>query len=90
MRPTIEALRPCIVDNRKGLFHGWYYYAEVLEPSIRVGGHMGGQLATTLGIVEFENGKVDLIGPTSIRFIGSRGLMQEYCFEEDILDEEKN
>lgn len=41
MKPTIEALRPCIVDNRKGLFHGWYYYAEVLEPSIRVGGHMG-------------------------------------------------
>lgn len=89
MKPTIEALRPCIVDDRKGLFHGWYYYAEVLEPSIMVGGHMGGPIATTLGIVEFENGEIQLIRPTSIKFIGSRRLMQEYCFEEDILDEEK-
>jgi len=83
MKPTIEMLRPCIVDDRKGLFHGWYYVAEVVEPSIRVGGHMGGQLAATLGMVEFENGEIQLIRPTSIKFIGSRRLMQEYCFEEE-------
>lgn len=83
MKATIDALRPCIVDDRKGLFRGWYYYAELVEPSIRVGGHMGGQLATTLGMVEFENGEIQLISPTSIKFIGSRRLMQEYCFEED-------
>ncbi len=83
MKPTIEALRPCTVDDRKGLFHGWYYYAEVFEPSISLGGHIGGPIATTLGMVEFENGEIQLIRPTSIRFIGSRRLMQEYCFEED-------
>ena len=44
---------------------------------------MGGQLAATLGMVEFENGEIQLIRPTSIKFIGSRRLMQEYCFEEE-------
>lgn len=81
--PMMNELRPCFIGDKKGLFHGWFYSAEVVAPSLMVGGHNGGQLATTRGMVEMPTGEIVLAFPTDIRFVGSERLMREYCYEEE-------
>ena len=72
--------RPCYVDGKKALFHRWEDRAEVVEPSIMVGGHPGGQLKWTCAIVEYEDGTIETVYPTKVRFIP--GKMDEYDFGE--------
>lgn len=73
-------LRPCIVKNRKALFHKWNDKSKILEPSPMVGGHGGGILKYTVGIIEYEDGVVTECYPYEIRFIGAKFM--EYCFED--------
>ena len=90
-----EALRPCYVKTytynkkvrryvpegeRKALFHGWFLFGQVLDPSPLVGGHAGGILHHTMGIIEFEDGTVHQVQAEDIRFIGNE--FANYCFEE--------
>ena len=68
-------LRPCIVNgNRKGLFHCWSAYNDA-----EVG---------TLGIVEFESGRVCLVRPVKIRFIDN-GIFEDYDWTYEKKGEEK-
>ena len=79
-------VRPCYVKHKKALFHGWFDYSEIIAPSVCVGGHNGGVLKHAVGLVEFENGKVDFVYPTNIRFADG-GKFVEICFvPEDALD----
>lgn len=64
-------LRPCIVEEMKGLFHKWIERSEVVAPSPLVGGHSGGEVRWTAAIVEFEDGSVSEVMPHSIRFLDS-------------------
>jgi hypothetical protein len=67
---TIGALyRPCIVKGKNALFHRWSERAEIIEPAIAVGGHSGGVMKWTVGIVEFEDGRVSEALPRDIVFI---------------------
>ena len=75
-----QELRPCKVKGKNALFHRWEQYATVIEPSIRTGGHLGGQIAEVCGIVEDENGNVIRCKATDIRFIDEKH--RDYCFEE--------
>ena len=52
----------------KGYFHCWTHEAWVVEPSLMIGGTSGGQVSTTLGIVEYDDGYVAKIDPTKIIF----------------------
>jgi hypothetical protein len=61
--------RPCLVNGRKAMFHGWHHEYFVIEPSIMVGGHPGGQMSKLWAIVEDENGTCGLFEPHCIRFI---------------------
>lgn len=65
--------RKCIIKTKegeeKGIFHKWMEEADVIAPSLMVGGHPGGQVARTLGIVEKENGEIMLVYPTIVRFV---------------------
>lgn len=46
-------MRPCIVQNKyKALFHRWEDRADVIDPSMSIGGAPGGQITRTLAIVE--------------------------------------
>lgn len=74
--------RPCMVDGDKGIFHFWGITAEVIAPSMMVGGHPGGQLAETYGLVEFTDGSVRRVVPTKIRFLDTLAQMQK-AFEEE-------
>lgn len=60
--------RACYVANKKAMFHTWSHEKEVIGPSPMVGGHNGGEIARTLGIVEFEDGSVKLVHPERIKF----------------------
>lgn len=48
--------RECVVNGKVGYFCCWEQYAEVVEPSLMMGGHPGGQLAGVYAIVEFAEG----------------------------------
>lgn len=66
-------LRPCIIyekfESKKALFHRWSTQAQVIPPSPFVGGHTGGQIYNTYGIVELEDGTVIEVPPQQIRFL---------------------
>lgn len=73
--------RPCYVDGKKALFHRWENRVEVVEPSIMVGGHPGGQIKRTCAIVEYEDGRIESVYPTKVRFVP--GKMNDYSFGEE-------
>ena len=74
--------RPCIVDGEKALFHRWLNFAYVVDASLMIGGHPGGQVADTFGLVEMKNGAVRKVAPTSIRFLDSRKQFEEDCWPQ--------
>ena len=79
-------VRACYVNHKKALFHGWFNYSQIVPPSLMVGGHNGGTISSPIGLVEFENGKVDMVNPTAIRFADG-GEFGDICFApEEILD----
>ena len=63
-----KTLRACRVHDEKAYFHKWTEVAQVNPPSNLIGGHSGGQLSQPFGIVEFANGKVELVSPEEIQF----------------------
>ena len=68
-------LRPCMVaickggNEQRALFHCWNQWSDVVGESILKGGHKGGQVSETYGIVEFEDGTVKNVYPQLIRFL---------------------
>lgn len=58
----------CIVNGEKCLFHCWEQWSNVIEPSLMIGGHPGGQISQVFGICEFEDGTVKRIDPSNIKF----------------------
>lgn len=71
MPSKLEGLnvRPCLVGNRKALFHTWEQFANVIAPAAMIGGHPGGQVAQVFAIVEYEDGTVSQEHASSIRFL---------------------
>ena len=55
--------------QRKALFHKWDEIKQVIDASPMIGGHPGGQIAYTLGIVEFMDGTVGQVSPGYIKFL---------------------
>lgn len=64
-------LRPCLVNGEECLFHTWENFMQVIAPSAMVGGHNGGQIAYTLGIVEKADGTLMKVYPGHVRFVDS-------------------
>lgn len=62
-------MRRCEVNGEKAYFHRWNTHANVVEPSPMIGGAPGGQIQYTLGIVEFEDGRIEEVAPRTIKFI---------------------
>lgn len=71
--------RPCFVDGEKALFHRWEEESYVIPPSVMVGGHNGGEIKRTLAIVECEDGTINRVEPTRIKFVA--GEIKNYSFE---------
>lgn len=67
MKIEIE-LRPCYVKGVKALFHKWVKSTDVLMHPF------------TKGIVEYEDGSIDMVSPYSIKFCDNK--LNEYAFPE--------
>lgn len=78
---TMSEYRPCIVGGKKALFHKWNEYAEIQAPGFAIGSSPGGQLKSTFGMVEFEDGTVGEVNPCKIRFIDRK--IKDYCFDTE-------
>lgn len=77
----IEAeLRPCLVNDKRALFHKWSDKSKIIKPSPFRGGDQGGVLMYTVGIVEYEDGQVCECMPNQIKFIDSK--MEQYYFKD--------
>ena len=70
-------------EKVKALFHRWYEYKNIVEGSIMTGGHPAGQVSWLYGVVEFEDGKVGLVEPQNIIFVGTEKKMKEYSFGDE-------
>lgn len=84
-RVKVEGLlRPCLANDKKALFHGWFQHSKVVPPSPMVGGHTGGQLSTLLGLVEWEDGSVHAVQTWEVKFLDTPGQMGEFeaCYAQ--------
>ena len=73
-------LRPCLVNGKKALFHAWSNKSQIVDPSPIMGGHKGGVLEYTVGIIEYEDGQVCECMPSHIKFIDSK--MEQYYLKD--------
>lgn len=88
--------RPCVVitphrnsapTERKALFHKWTLEQSVVPPGCGIGSHPGGQLSSTLALVELEDGLMATVRPEHIMFLDTDGMMGQISFGR--LDDEK-
>lgn len=63
-----EKLRKCTVNGKKAYFHKWEDFSAVVEASPLIGGAPAGCISRTFGIIEYEDGTVEKVKPTSIKF----------------------
>lgn len=61
--------RLCDVDGRIGYFHCWEHYMDVVRPGLTYDSHPGGQLSCIHTIVEFDDGKVERVELSKLKFI---------------------
>lgn len=94
MKPTFQPERRiCMVDTyereegkkieRRAFFHLFTTNAYPVEPSLLKGGHPGGQVSKPVAIVEYEDGTVESVLPSRVRFLDTEGLMEQYAFGEE-------
>ena len=76
---TKSEYRPCYVGNKKALFHMWEDISSIHIAMLK--GDVSGQIKRTFGIVEYEDGTIDEVIPSKIRFI--EGIFKEYDFAEN-------
>lgn len=74
--------RLCTVDDRLGYFHCWENYADVISPSLMVGGSPGGQISRVYGIVEFSDG-VQKVAPQKIKFVDEENLFLQQSADNE-------
>lgn len=84
-----DELRPCVVKieagETRGLFHCWEHISEIIEPSPLKGGHSGGVVSATVGLVELDDGSINKFYPTAIRFVDNKVLQH---FRENPISED--
>lgn len=81
-KQILDCLRPCYISKKsfkngpkKAIFHGWI---ELKSPN----------MTQTLALVEYEDGVVEQVKPTSIIFTDSKQLFDEFYWDEEDEDEE--
>lgn len=80
MKIVSNEYRPCIVNEKRALFHRWIDIAYTVGAEMTVWGKAAGQVKDTLGIVEYEDGTVNTVKPGEIQFCDDK--IREYAFIE--------
>lgn len=68
-------LKETRIGEKKALFHKWVEERQPIGASPMVGGHKGGEIATTMAIVEYMDGRVEKVLPEQIRFLDTKDNM---------------
>ena len=81
-KQILDSIRPCYISKKsfkngpkKAIFHGWI---ELKSPN----------MTQTLALVEYEDGAIEQVKPTSIIFTDSERLFDEFYWAEEDEDEE--
>ena len=53
--------------DQKVKLHGIFQRSYIIEPSLLVGGHGGGQMATPIAVIEYENGDITNVQPHELK-----------------------
>lgn len=77
----VREYRPCMVGDRRALFHGWEEKAWTVPDGLTPGSAPGGQVKLSLAIVEYEDGTMDEVAPMQIRF--TDGKARRLCFGDN-------
>ena len=84
--PKVEieyTIRQCKVKGKNAFFHRWAEVSDVIMPSAMVGGHSGGEVKKTLGIIEYvDDGVVCECYPHEIQFLDTKGKAMGYCWDD--------
>lgn len=70
-----DRFRLCMVGEEQALFHRWTEERQLVDASPMIGGHPGGEIASTLAIVEYMDGRVERVLPEQIRFLDTKDNM---------------
>ena len=54
-------------NGKKIKLHGIFQFANVVEPSIMMDGHNGGQVSYPIAVIEHENGDIEHVHPHQIK-----------------------
>lgn len=73
----VQELRTCYVEDKKALFHGWFPFGRVKDGQV---------LNYVLGLVEYVDGKVDLIVPGKIQFADGGEFHDRFWFPKEVLN----
>lgn len=82
--------RPCMVNGRRAFFHRWSDSARPVTPRDMEEDELYGpryQLHSVHGIVEYEDGTVQRVWPSDIRFVDG-GDFADYAWPEEQCDDE--
>lgn len=72
--------RPCYVDGKRAMFHRWVDNARPVKPrGQETDDAENYQLYTVHALVEYEDGTMERVWPSHIRFADG-GQFQETCF----------
>ena len=76
-----QEYRPCWVNGKKALFHRWVNSAKAQLPYGQKANENSRyyQFRSTRGLVEYEDGTVELVPPTEIQFADG-GKFQEFAW----------
>lgn len=87
---TMKAeIRQCKAKGKNAFFHRWSETSNVLMPSAMVGGHKGGEVKKTLGIIEYvDDGTVHECYPNEIQFLDTKGKAMGYCWDNEAKESE--
>lgn len=75
VQPYKQKRKETRTEQQKALFHRWAEERQLIDASPMLGGHPGGEIATTLAIVEYMDGRVEKVLPEQIRFLDTKDNM---------------
>lgn len=77
----VREYRPCMVVDKRALFHGWEEKTLPVPDEPESGFAPGAQIKLVMAIVEYEDGTIDEVPPAGIRF--TDGKTRRFCFGDN-------
>lgn len=75
-----KKLRPCLVYGLRAMLHCFFVSAHVRDALLV--GETPGQVSRILALVEYEDGKMDIVGPGAIKMLDSNEVFSEYDWDK--------